>query len=573
MKHKFLLALTALGALTLLFGGALAEDVVFDTVPDVFRPGRTERISFTAAQDCTASLTLLDEAGQTVAVLRENISAVQGGNHLSWDGMTGGQPVAEGQYTLRLTAGDASADKTVTVGTPAPRITGISASAALIAGESWTLRFTCSVPGETSVRIRQNDEWLTLETRQVPAGETTFVWDGKMAGEYLPSDDYSVQITLTDETDFAATPQQITLTLSDVPTPTPIPTATPAPTPYLPSSVTTQEEETSYWTLPIGETDEQKIWDIMMQPITVLEGGQRDTIRVRQEPSTSSPAIGEITCASQGVHVLEKTSDGWAKVEAYNSSYGPDNKNRPGYGDTDELLVGYVKASLLKEITPVTSYGLLIDKLTQQMYIFQDGKKIGTLWISTGEPTAKQPWNETPSGEFLMVSRAGGFPAGNLWCDYGMRINGGCLIHEVPYKGDENTPNDRKDYSYTLPYLGFKASHGCIRVQKAANEEGQNILWLWKNIKVNTKVLIWDDTGRRLEYPADDTEVYYNPEGGKYFHQNQNCSSVKDRFLPLTATTYGELETLFGTPTRCPYCCKLKTKAEIDAINASLVVK
>ena len=143
----------------------------------------------------------------------------------------------------------------------------------------------------------------------------------------------------------------------------------------------------------------------------------------------------------------------------------------------------------------------------------------------------------------------------------------------MPYKGDENTPNDRKDYSYTLPYLGFKASHGCIRVQKAANEEGQNILWLWKNIKVNTKVLIWDDTGRRLEYPADDTEVYYNPEGGKYFHQNQNCSSVKDRFLPLTATTYGELETLSDPPTRCPYCCKLKTKAEIDAINASLVVK
>ena len=77
MKHQLLLALTALCALTLLFGGALAEDVVFDTVPDVFRPGRTERISFTAAQDCTASLTLLDEAGQTVAVLRENSKGIE----------------------------------------------------------------------------------------------------------------------------------------------------------------------------------------------------------------------------------------------------------------------------------------------------------------------------------------------------------------------------------------------------------------------------------------------------------------------------------------------------------------
>ena len=49
------------------------------------------------------------------------------------------------------------------------------------------------------------------------------------------------------------------------------------------------------------------------------------------------------------------------------------------------------------------------------MYIFSEGKCIGTLLVSTGLNNKTQSWNETPAGEFLMVSRTGGFPAGNLW--------------------------------------------------------------------------------------------------------------------------------------------------------------
>jgi len=86
-------------------------------------------------------------------------------------------------------------------------------------------------------------------------------------------------------------------------------------------------------------------------------------------------------------------------------------------------------------------------------------------------------------------------------------------------------------------------------------------------------VLIWDDTGRRVSYPADDTPIYYNPDGGKYFHENQNCSSVKSRFLPLTEATYGQLEELFDKPQRCSKCATLKTKAEIDQINEANGIK
>jgi len=295
--------------------------------------------------------------------------------------------------------------------------------------------------------------------------------------------------------------------------------------------------------------------------------------RLRKTPDSSTSKdniVGEITYASQGLHILETLDNGWTLVEAYNSSYGPNCASRRGYGVTDDLIQGYVKTSLLKTITPRTEYGLLVDKLEQKMYIFSDGKCIGELLVSTGLNNSKQSWNETPAGEFVMISRMGGFPAGNLWCAYGMRINGGCAIHEVPYIGNADTPGDRRDYSTTIKMLGRKASHGCIRVQKAANAQGQNIKWLWDNIKVNTKVLIWDDTGRIRPYPvADDYELYYNPNGGQYYHENQNCPSVKSRFLPLSPFTYGQLDSdAFSKLTPCPKCTTLMRKSQIDAMNA-----
>ena len=573
MKHRFLTVLTAL--LLLCIFSALAEDAAFTNAPDLMRPGKTERISFSVPEDGSAQLDLIDENGSQAVLIRESMTTYQGENHLSWNGEKADKlPVQPGTYTLRLVLTGSTntyqALHTLTVGEPAPQVTHIQAPGVLVAGDTWNMMVDCSVPGTLEVRIRLADgEWYTLHEASVQSGTATLSWDGKLDNVWVPSGDYSVQARLTDESGFTGTPQQISLILSDMPTPTPVPTATPRPTPYLPSQHTTQEEENNYWTLPIGEWNEEKIWEIMMQPITVLEGEQKETFKIRSTPNDDSREniIGEITCASQGVHVLSESENGWTLVEAYNSSYGPDCTSRPGYGATDERLTGYVKTSLLKEITPRTDYALLIDKLKQEMYIFSEGKCVSTLLISTGEPTSKQPWNETPAGEFLMVSRVGGFPAGNLWCAYGMRINGGCLIHEVPYIGDKDTPGENKDYSSTVPKLGSKASHGCIRVQKAKNEAGHNITWLWNNIKVNTKVLIWDDTGRRVAYPDDSTPIYYNQDGGKYFHENQYCSSVRERFLPLTESTYGELESLFEKPQRCSKCATLKTKAEIDAIN------
>ena len=47
----------------------------------------------------------------------------------------------------------------------------------------------------------------------------------------------------------------------------------------------------------------------------------------------------------------------------------------------------------------------------------------------------------------------------------------------------------------------------------------------------------------RIEFTATDasTPMYYNKNGGKKYHTNARCSSVKSRYLPLSAITYGDL--------------------------------
>lgn len=341
-------------------------------------------------------------------------------------------------------------------------------------------------------------------------------------------------------------------------------------------AVPQNELGSSFWKLPVGQMDEDAIWKVMTQPMTVIRGiGKRDKtkemyrLRAKPDPDTKNGnIIGEVTCESQGVHVLNTLDNGWSFVEVYNSSYGPDCKARPGWGNTDELLRGYVETDRLTQYTPRTDYGLLVDKLKQEMYIFKEGKLFSTLKISTGLPTKKQPWNETPAGEFAMVSKTGGFLSGNLYCDYGMRVNGGSLLHEVPYI--TNASNGYKDYSRQESQLGSKASHGCIRVQRAKNAEGVNMQWLWNNIKVGTKVLIWDDDhGRYHDYPDDTLKLYFNPKGGKFYHVDENCRSIKSRYLPLKGSfEYKDIDSAdYKKLEPCTSCNPPVRPGIIDALN------
>ena len=334
-------------------------------------------------------------------------------------------------------------------------------------------------------------------------------------------------------------------------------------TPAYGSPYAGQDTSMNYWTLPMDIRNEEAVWEMLMQPITVLDNGkknaQKTQVIIRAEPSESSAGVGVVTCISQGVHVLEKGNE-WTLIECYSSSFH-DSKVKIW----NELVQGYVPTSYLRQTEPNQELAIVIDKLTQRLYLFRDGHLFTTLLVSTGLSNARQPYNETRSGEFLLLLPAvGEFRSDNLYCSMGIRFNDGDLLHEVPHL---KTRDGGNDYSTTEGKLGTRASHGCIRVQRRTNAQGVNMKWLWDNRKKNMKMVIWEDwQGRQIPYPDDDFPVYYNPNGGSMYHSSETCNSAKGRVF--TAFAYGELDSgNFAKLTRCTWCTPPLRKAEIDAIN------
>ena len=327
------------------------------------------------------------------------------------------------------------------------------------------------------------------------------------------------------------------------------------------------EHDFCFWQLNEGEMDEDLVWQVLTQPLTVLQGKQREQIRVRARPEEKCEEyVGVVTCASQGVHVLRQEGE-WTLIEAYSSA---EEGSRVQVWAT--RFQGYVKTKLLKELPVDDEYGIVIDKLQQRLYVYKKGHLLSTLLCSTGFPREDTPFNETPAGEFAIVSWVGAFWAGNLYCDKALRINSGIMLHEVPctIETDEATGAEKRDYTRCERYLGEKASHGCIRIQKELTPERVNAEWLWKNLsrKPVTKVIIWDEIGRQLGYPDEDYPLYYNPKGGKNYHSSANCVLVKEKFRPLTVFTWDELEEEpYSKLKPCPGCAPQLRRDGIDTVN------
>ena len=306
-------------------------------------------------------------------------------------------------------------------------------------------------------------------------------------------------------------------------------------------------------------TDTEAVWDLITRPITVLKGDYE--VYPLAEPGgkkvNRDKLGGFINPKSSAVNVLGEDQDGWTLIE------GMDYYNR--------IIRGYVKTSLLTQATPSQHIGIVIDKLTQTLYVFVDGELFSSCAVSTGLPNDSQPYNETSAGEFLIWSRTGEYDAEGMLCSYAMRYNGGDMIHEVPHLLNADGSNSYTRYG---ALLGTKASHGCIRIENDANADGLNAKWLWDNLKSEIyagtfpKIVIWDDAGREMSYPDDDMPLYYNPDGGQYYHSDQYCNSVKDKYLPLTAFTYAELDDeAYKNLTPCPSCSSVLRKDQIDQDN------
>lgn len=606
MRKKSLSFLLFVCIITSLRAATETQRIYIEEAPCFIRPGKAERLLITSTVEGFGTLSLRDSSNSIITVIASDLQIYPGNNQIIWNGFDNNmQAIQTGEYLFVFQIGEECAIKEVQIGEPAPQITQLLIQdTRVIPGQDWMMSVNVNMPGKLVVVFHVADKHYEIFRSNIAQGDTLITWNGLTLGEAPPSGTHSLSIVFLDESGYPANQQQLILEVSESPqdltdtnqedlysntedsqqnAQTNIDLAEDQQNGYngysreIQYSVPTREEVSEaelgkdFWRLPVGKYDEESIWKVMMQDITVLWGkDQKDTYKLRATRDASMKRdniVGEVGYESQGVHIIEQFEDGWSLVEVYNSSYGPDNRTRRGYGNTDDLIRGYVETSALKVITPREDYGILIDKLKQRMYIFKEGKIFTELLISTGIPTRQQPWNETPSGEFLMVSRVGDFTTGNLVCRMALRVNGGALIHEVPYIVNEST--GYWDYSSQESQLGKKASHGCIRVQRLNNNDGINMSWLWNNIKVNTKVLIWDDDHRFYEYPDEELALYFNPDGGKYYHLDQNCKSIKSRYLPLKGEMlYKELDSEpYEKLTPCKHCKPPLRFSEIERLN------
>ncbi len=314
---------------------------------------------------------------------------------------------------------------------------------------------------------------------------------------------------------------------------------------FTPSMAVSEDpDDHSYWTTPMDITDEEAVWAMLTAPSWVLDGQQQEQVTLREMPDANSAAIGDVTCYSQGVQVLGGDENGWTKIRCYSSSFH-DSKVKAW----NALVEGYVPTNLLKKQESATGMGLVVDKLTQRLYVFTDGHLFATLAVSTGLANEKQPYNETRSGEFFLVSKVGDFKSDNMTCEMALRFNDGDLLHQVPYLGN-------KDYDICESKLGERASHGCIRVQRKRTPEGVNMRWIYEHYEKFTKIVIWEDYEGRVIPPTDpETVLYYNPKGGRNYHTQETCYGVRAEYQPMTAFTFSELDDeAFRKLTPCPYC-------------------
>ena len=154
------------------------------------------------------------------------------------------------------------------------------------------------------------------------------------------------------------------------------------------------DHETCFWKMEMGNLDGEAVWKVLTQPVTVLSGGQREQVRVLARPEEDCrDYVGVVTCASQAVHVLER-GETWSLIEAYSSA-----EEGSAVKVFADAFQGYVKTSRLKEEEVDQTYGLVIDKLQQRLYVFKEGKLFATLLCSTGFAREDTPFHETPAGK------------------------------------------------------------------------------------------------------------------------------------------------------------------------------
>ena len=226
-----------------------------------------------------------------------------------------------------------------------------------------------------------------------------------------------------------------------------------------------------------GMSDEE-IWEIMMKPSVVInDNGSFRRFNRYGVPKTGTRAVGTLRCALQGLEILD--TDGiWAHVRA-------------GRHEDGRMAEGYYLVKNLTVYNPNPHYGVLIDKKDQTLTVFEDGKRIGSVPVSTGLVTPGNQYRETPPGAFLTdVHTGASFAQEGYRYEYPLRYDGGNYIHGAGYVRNGRS----RDYSNHEQLLGQKASHGCTRVSLFRRGDSPiNMYWLWIHLPYHTRIIILDD--------------------------------------------------------------------------------
>lgn len=82
---------------------------------------------------------------------------------------------------------------------------------------------------------------------------------------------------------------------------------------------------------------------------------------IYDSPLKGRKSIGSVSGLSQGLNVILKRDDGWSLVEAYRNEDGA-------------FIRGYISSKKLRTVDPNTSYGIVVDKSTQTLTVYKDGR-------------------------------------------------------------------------------------------------------------------------------------------------------------------------------------------------------
>ena len=447
-------------------GGARAEDALAVSMPEVVRGYEACEIRLVSPGEGEAELRLFDLKKNPWLSMIKKVTA--GENVIAWDGLgVNGERLMSGPYhfdiTVRLEDGQELkiTRKFEIYGSIPTLVYAIPSSDTLYLdhSERWFVECYVTVACGVVMEVRDGQGQLVIEKSMFldkPEGDM-FRWAGTLiSGGTVAPGQYTVTCRGRENPDDAKT---FPLTVAE-------------------TNPLSREVKPTGPVLPERGMSDEEVWAIMMKPSVVIDAnGSSRRFELKSQPRSSSRAAASLRCALQGLEVLD-TEGAWAHVVAWDHSDG-------------HRAEGYYLLKKLTVYAPNPHYGVLVDKRDQTLTLYEEGKKVAVVPVSTGLVVGRDKYRETPAGAFLTDVRLGAdFAQDGFRYEYPLRYDGGNILHSVGYAREGRV----RDYSENLPLLGQKASHGCVRVSPFVEEGGfLNMYWLWTHLPYHTRVIILDD--------------------------------------------------------------------------------